>query len=187
MAKPNLTAQAAIHHPESLRGVHPREEAWYFGRIAVHPTDPDPVFVAALGDLWNPNKECGVFMSKHDGATWNQTLIINEDTGVSDIASGVASHLDRLSGEICDPADGAAARNDVSRCARTASGGDFRYFSSPVSQDLRRRVRQSIGGEAVSTLYQFSRRSSSEFIFRIIGILVTAAFRIVWSRPFENG
>jgi photosystem II stability/assembly factor-like uncharacterized protein len=61
-------------------------ETHHIGRIAVHPTDPDTVYVAALGDLWGPNKERGVFMSKDGGATWNQTLIINEDTGVSDIA-----------------------------------------------------------------------------------------------------
>jgi photosystem II stability/assembly factor-like uncharacterized protein len=62
------------------------KETHHIGRIAVHPTDPDTVYVAALGDLWGPNKERGVFMSKDGGATWNQTLIINEDTGVSDIA-----------------------------------------------------------------------------------------------------
>jgi photosystem II stability/assembly factor-like uncharacterized protein len=58
----------------------------HIGRIVVHPTDPDTVYVAALGDLWGPNKERGVFMSKDGGATWNQTLIIDADTGVSDIA-----------------------------------------------------------------------------------------------------
>src|SRR5580692_7600778 len=62
------------------------KETHHIGRIAVHPTDPDTVYVAAMGDLWGPNKERGVFMSKDGGATWNQTLIINEDTGVSDIA-----------------------------------------------------------------------------------------------------
>src|SRR5580692_6461611 len=62
------------------------KETHHIGRIVVHPTDPDTVYVAALGDLWGPNKERGVFMSKDGGATWNQTLAINEDTGVSDIA-----------------------------------------------------------------------------------------------------
>jgi len=62
------------------------EATHHIGRIVVHPTDPDTVYVAALGDLWGPNKERGVFMSKDGGATWNQTLIIDSDTGVSDIA-----------------------------------------------------------------------------------------------------
>src|ERR1700683_4716740 len=62
------------------------KETHHIGRIVVNPTDPNIVYVAALGDLWGPNKERGVFMSSDGGATWNQTLIINEDTGVSDIA-----------------------------------------------------------------------------------------------------
>ena len=44
------------------------------------------MYVAALGDLWGPNKERGVYKSTDGGATWTQTLFINEDTGVSDIA-----------------------------------------------------------------------------------------------------
>jgi Sortilin, neurotensin receptor 3, len=62
------------------------KETHHIGRIVVHPTNPDLVYVAAQGDLWGPNKERGVFMSKDGGATWSQTLTINEDTGVSDIA-----------------------------------------------------------------------------------------------------
>jgi photosystem II stability/assembly factor-like uncharacterized protein len=62
------------------------KETHHIGRIVVHPTNPDIVYVAALGDLWGPNKERGVYMSADGGATWKQTLFVNEDTGVSDIA-----------------------------------------------------------------------------------------------------
>ena len=62
------------------------QETHHIGRIVVHPTNPDIVYVAALGDLWGPNKERGVYKSTDGGATWTQTLSINEDTGVSDIA-----------------------------------------------------------------------------------------------------
>ncbi|MBZ5603606.1 MAG: hypothetical protein LAO79_15000 [Acidobacteriia bacterium] len=58
----------------------------HIGRIVVHPTDPNTVYVAALGDLWGPNKERGVYKSTDGGATWTQTLFVNEDTGVADIA-----------------------------------------------------------------------------------------------------
>jgi photosystem II stability/assembly factor-like uncharacterized protein len=61
-------------------------ETHHIGRIVVHPTDPNIVYVAALGDLWGPNKERGVFRSMDGGATWTQTLMIDQDTGVSDIA-----------------------------------------------------------------------------------------------------
>ena len=45
------------------------KETHHIGRIVVHPTDPNIVYVAALGDLWGPNKERGVFKSTDGGAT----------------------------------------------------------------------------------------------------------------------
>jgi len=62
------------------------KETRHIGRIVVHPTNPDIVYVAALGDLWGPNKERGVYRSTDGGATWAQTLTVNEDTGATDIA-----------------------------------------------------------------------------------------------------
>jgi photosystem II stability/assembly factor-like uncharacterized protein len=62
------------------------EATHHIGRIVVHPTNPDVVYVAAMGDLWGPNPERGVYMSSDGGAHWQQTLAINPDTGVSDIA-----------------------------------------------------------------------------------------------------
>ncbi len=56
------------------------------GRIVIHPSDPNILYVAALGHLWGPNKERGVYKSTDGGVTWTQSLSINEDTGVSDLA-----------------------------------------------------------------------------------------------------
>src|SRR5712691_12836650 len=56
------------------------------GRIVIHPTGPDTVYVAALGHLWGPNPERGVYKTTDGGKTWAQALKINDDTGVSDIA-----------------------------------------------------------------------------------------------------
>ena len=61
-------------------------ETHHIGRIVVHPTDPNIVYVAAQGDLWGPNKERGLYKSTDGGATWTQSLSINEDTGVNDVA-----------------------------------------------------------------------------------------------------
>jgi photosystem II stability/assembly factor-like uncharacterized protein len=62
------------------------KETSHIGRIVVHPTDPNIVYVAAQGDLWGPNKERGVYKSTDGGATWQLTLFVNEDTGANDIA-----------------------------------------------------------------------------------------------------
>jgi photosystem II stability/assembly factor-like uncharacterized protein len=57
------------------------------GRIWVSPTDPNTVIVGALGHPFAPNPERGVYRSTDGGRTWTQTLKINDDTGVVDIAS----------------------------------------------------------------------------------------------------
>ncbi|HEV2688444.1 MAG TPA: sialidase, partial [Bryobacteraceae bacterium] len=62
------------------------KDTHHIGRIVVHPTEPNILYVAALGHLWGPNKERGVYKSTDGGATWTQSLFINEDTGVSDVA-----------------------------------------------------------------------------------------------------
>src|SRR4029077_11276499 len=58
----------------------------HIGRIVIHPKNPEVVYAAALGHLWGPNAERGVYKTTDGGKTWNQVLKINDDTGVSDIA-----------------------------------------------------------------------------------------------------
>lgn len=62
------------------------EETHHIGRIVIHPKNPDIVYAAALGHLWGPNPERGVYKTTDGGKTWKQVLKINDDTGVSDIA-----------------------------------------------------------------------------------------------------
>ena len=61
-------------------------ETRHIGRVVVNPKNPDVVYVAALGHLWGPNPERGVYKTSDGGKTWNQVLKISNDTGVSDIA-----------------------------------------------------------------------------------------------------
>ncbi|MDE0356793.1 MAG: hypothetical protein OXN92_03505 [Gammaproteobacteria bacterium] len=58
----------------------------HIGRIALHPDDPDLVYVAAMGHLWGPNDQRGLYRSADGGATWEPILQIDEDTGVVDVA-----------------------------------------------------------------------------------------------------
>src|SRR5439155_6628938 len=58
----------------------------HIGRIVLHPHNPDIVYVAALGKLWGPNKERGVFKTSDAGQTWAHVLAINENTGCIDLA-----------------------------------------------------------------------------------------------------
>jgi photosystem II stability/assembly factor-like uncharacterized protein len=56
------------------------------GRIRVHPTDPDRVYVAALGHAWGDNPDRGVYRSTDGGATWERVLHVDEGTGAADLA-----------------------------------------------------------------------------------------------------
>jgi photosystem II stability/assembly factor-like uncharacterized protein len=55
------------------------------GRIRVHPTDPDVVWVAAAGAMWAAGGERGVFKTTDGGRTWTQTLSVDEHTGAADL------------------------------------------------------------------------------------------------------
>lgn len=56
------------------------------GRIEINPKNPDVVYAAALGHLWNENQERGVFKTLDGGKSWNKVLFIDENTGCSDIS-----------------------------------------------------------------------------------------------------
>ena len=62
------------------------ERTMSIGRIRVHPTNPDVVYVAALGDPYGPNAERGVFKTTDGGKTWTRSLFRNDKTGAVDLA-----------------------------------------------------------------------------------------------------
>ncbi len=61
------------------------KETQAISRIRVHPTNPDVVYVAALGHPYGDNEERGVFRSTDGGNTWKKVLYINPKTGVADL------------------------------------------------------------------------------------------------------
>ncbi|MGD8699213.1 MAG: hypothetical protein PVJ43_07980 [Gemmatimonadales bacterium] len=61
-------------------------EAGQVGRIEIHPTNADLVYVAALGHPFGKNPERGVFRSQDGGVTWEHVLTLNDSTGASDLA-----------------------------------------------------------------------------------------------------
>lgn len=57
----------------------------HIGRIRLHPDDPNVVFVAAMGHLWGPNDERGLYRSTDGGETWERVLFVDDETGVVDV------------------------------------------------------------------------------------------------------
>lgn len=67
------------------------EDSRHIGRLLVDPRDPDVVLAAALGHLFGPNTERGVFRSEDGGRTWDRVLFVDERTGATDLASDPAA------------------------------------------------------------------------------------------------
>ncbi len=57
----------------------------HIGRIIVHPQDENVVYVAAMGPLWGPGGDRGVYRSTDGGESWELILEIDENTGVVDL------------------------------------------------------------------------------------------------------
>jgi photosystem II stability/assembly factor-like uncharacterized protein len=61
------------------------EETQAIARIRVHPTNPDIVYVAALGHPYGDNEERGVFRSTDGGNTWEKVLYVSDKAGAVDL------------------------------------------------------------------------------------------------------
>lgn len=60
-------------------------ESHHIGKILLHPTDRNVAWVAALGHLYSPNKDRGVYKTTDGGKTWKQTLFIDANSGAVDM------------------------------------------------------------------------------------------------------
>src|SRR6185437_4561221 len=61
------------------------DETQHIGKIAVDPRNPNVVFVAAIGHLYAPSAERGVFRSRNGGRTWEKVLYKNPDVGAVEV------------------------------------------------------------------------------------------------------
>ncbi|MEL7247333.1 MAG: hypothetical protein AAFO03_02905 [Bacteroidota bacterium] len=61
---------------EATRNIH---------RIIIHRDNPDVVYVGAMGSIWGPNEERGVFRTTDGGATWEHILSVGDGVGIGDL------------------------------------------------------------------------------------------------------
>lgn len=66
----------------TLKGLEKTEA---IGRIAVHPTNPNIVFVAALGATWRANPDRGLYKTTDGGTTWQQVKFVSDKAGFVDV------------------------------------------------------------------------------------------------------
>jgi photosystem II stability/assembly factor-like uncharacterized protein len=62
------------------------KDTHHIGRVVIHPKDPDIVYVAALGHVWGPNQERGLYKTRDGGKTWQLVKFLDADTGFIDLA-----------------------------------------------------------------------------------------------------
>jgi photosystem II stability/assembly factor-like uncharacterized protein len=61
-------------------------KSFQIGSIRIHPKNPNIVYVGALGRLYGPNEERGLFKTTDGGETWQKILYVDDKTGVIDIS-----------------------------------------------------------------------------------------------------
>ena len=61
------------------------EESFQISTVVIHPDDPKTVYVGALGRLWGPNDQRGLYKTTDGGFTWERLLFVDEDTGVVEV------------------------------------------------------------------------------------------------------
>ena len=61
------------------------KETQTIAKVVVHPKDPNIVYVAAVGHLFGPNPERGIYKTTDGGKTWTNTKFIDNDTGFIDL------------------------------------------------------------------------------------------------------
>ncbi len=64
-------------------------ETRHIGKIVIHPTNPDHVYVAAFGRAFGPNEERGVYRSRDGGGAWEKVLYKSAKAGSHDVALDV--------------------------------------------------------------------------------------------------
>jgi photosystem II stability/assembly factor-like uncharacterized protein len=61
------------------------KDSRHIPRVRIHPRNPDLVYAAALGHLFGPSQERGVYRSRDGGRSWERILFANENAGAIDL------------------------------------------------------------------------------------------------------
>ncbi len=61
------------------------QKTQHIGRIVIHPTNPNIVYVAALGAMWTSNPERGLYKTTDGGNTWQLIKFISDKAGFVDV------------------------------------------------------------------------------------------------------
>ncbi|PIB37832.1 WD40/YVTN/BNR-like repeat-containing protein [Maribacter sp. 4G9] len=69
------------------------DETRHISDVIIHPTNPDIVFVAAQGAQYGPSAQRGIYRSTDGGATWENVLFVDNNTGASSLSMDMKNPL----------------------------------------------------------------------------------------------
>ena len=61
------------------------EKTRHIEKVIINPTNPDIVYVGAIGSPWGEHPERGVYKTTNGGKSWSKILFVNNKTGVADL------------------------------------------------------------------------------------------------------
>ena len=61
------------------------DKSRFVSRLRIHPTDPNTLYAAVLGDIFKPDGNRGVFKSTDGGVTWEKVLFASDEAGAVDL------------------------------------------------------------------------------------------------------
>ena len=61
------------------------EKTRHIHRIIIDPTDPNTIYVGAIGSPWGTHPERGIFKTTDGGKNWSKVLYVNPSTGAADL------------------------------------------------------------------------------------------------------
>ncbi len=61
------------------------ENSRHISRIRIHPTDPDLLYAAVIGDIFKASETRGVYRSRDGGQSWERILFVNDQAGAVDL------------------------------------------------------------------------------------------------------
>jgi photosystem II stability/assembly factor-like uncharacterized protein len=68
------------------------DDSRHIGRILLHPADRNVAYVAAMGHLWGPNDQRGLYRTRDGGQSWERILFVDQSTGAVDVAMDPLDH-----------------------------------------------------------------------------------------------
>ena len=143
------------------------EDSGQIGSIVIHPTNPDIVWLAALGSPFGPNQERGIFKTTNGGRTWKKTLFVNEETGGRVVAVNYANPNELYAGMYrgfrkgWDIISGGPAREGG--IYKSTDGGEtWSKLSAGLPSNLIGKIDISIARSQPSTVYAMMEAPAAE-------------------------